>query len=79
MRINDNETLQAFENAIDNCKSDVYLITPAGQQFNLKKPLERYEGIGRLLKDKWEQMELFTSERQDEGVMFNFFRQYHAA
>ena len=79
MKIKDNNTLRAFENAIDHCSSAVYLVNPAGQQYNLKNPLERYEGIGRLLEDEREQMELFTSKRNDESVMLRFFRQYDAA
>ena len=79
MRISNNDTLYAFEQAIDKCEDNVYLLSPDGKQFNLKNPIERYEGIGRLLEDKWEQMELFASERKDEGVLFDFFRQYKAA
>ena len=79
MRINNNDTLHAFEQAINKCEDAVYLVSPDGKQFNLKNPMERYEGIGRLLEDKWEQMELFASERKDESVLFDFFRQYKAA
>ncbi|MBR2765647.1 MAG: hypothetical protein IKE03_06675 [Blautia sp.] len=79
MRISNNDTLYAFEQAIDKCEDNVYLLSPDGKQFNLKNPIERYEGIGRLLEDKWERMELFASERKDEGVLFDFFRQYKAA
>ena len=79
MKIKDTDTLQAFEKAIDKCEEAVFLLTPDGQQFNLKNPMEKYEGIGRLLEDEDEQMELFTNDGQDEAVLFDFFRQYQAA
>ena len=79
MKINNNETLHAFEKAIDNCSSEVYLVSPRGEQYNLKNPIEKYEGIAELLKDKWEQLELFTSKRADEKVMFDFYSKYCAA
>ena len=79
MKIKDKEMLHAFEKAVDHCSSDVYLINLSGKQYNLKNPLERYEGIGRLLEDEQGQMELFTSKRNDESIMLRFFRQYDAA
>ena len=79
MRIKDNKTLQAFEKAVDECREAVFLVTPGGQQFNLKNPMEKYEGIGRLLEDEDEQMELFTNDGKDEAILFGFFRQYQAA
>ena len=79
MKIKDNNTLQAFEKAIDKCEEAVFLVTPGGQSFNLKNPMEKYEGIGRLLEDEDEQMELFANDDQDEAILFDFFRQYQAA
>ena len=79
MRIKDNDTLQAFEKAINNCSSAVYLVYPSGQQFNLKNPMERYEGIGRLLEDRSGQMELFTNDLEDKSIMYTFFRNYNVA
>ena len=79
MKINNNETLHAFEKAIDNCNREVYLVSPNGENYNLKNPMEKYEGIAKLLKDREERLELFTSESADEKVLIDFLSKYCAA
>ena len=79
MRINNNETLHAFEKAIDSCSREVYLVSPNGENYNLKNPMEKYEGIAKLLKDREERLELFTSESADEKVLIDFLGKYCAA
>ena len=55
------------------------LATLPPPSFTLKDPMEKYEGIAKLLKVREERLELFTSEYADEKVLFDFFDKYCAA
>ncbi len=62
-----------FEKAVNSCRRSVWLVAPNGKQFNLKNTQERYSGIAMLLKDKFGEMELFTSCPEDEMIMMDFY------
>ena len=76
MKIRTDEDIRAFQKALDRCERPVWLVSPHGEQFNLKTARGQIEGISCLLKDKWEQSEIFTSSFRDEAVMFEFVKQY---
>lgn len=73
MRIQTRKQIEALQSALDQCRMPVWLISSAGEQFNLKKDDECYMGIARLLRDKNEDLELFTSIPHDEMIMMNFY------
>lgn len=74
MMIRSNDEIRMFEGTIDRCKKSVWLITPEGEQFDLKTPAGRYQGIARMLSVKeYEEPELFTSCFEDEMVIFEYF------
>jgi hypothetical protein len=62
-----------LEKAINSCRRPVWLVAPDGKQFNLKNTMERYAGIAMLLNDKYGEMEIFTSCREDEIIMMEFY------
>ena len=73
MTIRNNEEKKMFENAIDRCRRTVWLITPEGEQFDLKTPTGRNQGIAKMLNAKgYEEPELFTSCFEDEMAIFEF-------
>ncbi len=73
MTIRNNEEKKMFENAIDRCRRTVWLITPEGEQFDLKTPAGRNQGIAKMLNVKeYEEPELFTSCFEDEMAIFEF-------
>ena len=73
MTIRNNEEKKMFENAIDRCRKTVWLITPDGEQFDLKTPAGRNQGIAKMLNAKeYEEPELFTSCFEDEMAIFEF-------
>ena len=72
MRIRSEKDIAAFKNALDKCVRTVWLVAPNGEQINLKTASGQYEGISRLVKDKNEELELFTSCYEDEMEIFGF-------
>ena len=76
MTIRNKEEMQLFENAIDRCQKTVWLITPEGDQYDLKTPAGRDQGLRKMLNVKdYEEPELFTSCLADEMIMFEFLSQ----
>ena len=67
------EEAAAFRNALDKCVCAVWLITPGGDRINMKTPGGQHEGISRLLKDEYDELELFTCSYEDEVEMMRFF------
>ena len=49
MKICNKDELRLFEDTIEQCKSSVLVLTPEGDQFDLKNPMERYLGIASLI------------------------------
>ncbi len=76
MTINNTKEMQMFEKVIDRCKKTVWLVTPEGEQFDLKTLMGRSAGIKKMLNAKdYEEPELFTSCIEDEMTFFEFFSQ----
>ena len=75
MTIRNDEEMRMFEEALERCKKSVYLVTADGEQYDLKTPTGRYEGIAKMLNAKdYEEPELFTNCIQDEMVLFEYIR-----
>ena len=73
MRFRSDRDIIAFRDVLEECSGAVWLIVPGGKQINMKTLSGQYEGISRLLKDKYEQLELFTGSYEDEMKMLSFF------
>ena len=69
MKLNNITDVQKFTAAINACKSDVYLRSQEGDQFNLKSSLSQYIAIGRLLEESGDSLELFAQTREDEAIL----------
>ena len=69
MKLKNITDVQKFTAAINACKSDVYLRSQEGDQFNLKSSLSQYIAIGRLIEDAGENLELFAQTREDEALL----------
>ena len=73
MKIRNEEDLRKFEKIIDQCAKPVWIVTPSGEQFNLKNPLEREHGLSHMIcKKDYEEPEVYTSCTEDEMLMFGF-------
>ena len=68
-----------FWNSVDKCEGPVLLIKNDGSEtLNLKSTLSRYIAVGELLKEHGDEYELFCVNREDEGIMLNFFADLYA-
>ncbi|MCC8141148.1 MAG: hypothetical protein LIO56_01225 [Lachnospiraceae bacterium] len=75
MKIKNTQQLHALESAIDRCNHCVWLESAQGEFYDLKNEIDRYRGLGRLLSDSGEELELYTNAREDTAIMLDFFRQ----
>lgn len=70
------EQIDAFMDAVQKCKGDVYLKSNEGDVFNLKSRLSSYIAIGALLDDEGDELELFCAKTEDEGHFYKFFAEH---
>lgn len=70
------EQIDAFMDAVQKCKGDVYLKSTEGDIFNLKSRLSSYVAIGALLGDEGDELELFCDKTEDEGHFYRFFAEH---
>ena len=67
-----NRTGNEFLAIVDSCKGEVTLRSVDGDIFNLKSKLSQYIAIAALLGQHGDELELFCSDREDEGSSCNF-------
>ena len=74
MKINNEKELSLFERTINECRRNVWLVTPAGEKFNLKEPVGRYRGVAEILNCRGlNEPELFAECREDEMNLLGFY------
>ena len=71
MRIRTENELKEFNAALDRCEGPVWVIGPAGEQYNLKEAGEYSQGISRLLEGESNQFGIFTGCYRDDMVMMD--------
>jgi len=74
VKINNTAQLHDFINTVKSCKHSVWLESVNGEYYDLKDEFDFYRGVGALLKDKSEALELFASDRADEAALMSFIR-----
>ena len=57
---------------IHECEGNVLLKSQEGDVFNLKSAMSEYVALGRLLSEQGDSLELFASNREDEGLLLSF-------
>ena len=70
MKLTKIEQVNEFLSIVDSCKGDVTLRSLDGDIFNLKSKLSQY--IAALLGQHGDELELFCSDREDEGKFMQF-------
>jgi hypothetical protein len=76
MRLRNIAEIEAFREAINAAKNDVWLESPSGDKYNLKSELSQYLALGTLLSEKGEMLDLYCARREDEHLFLKFFEQY---
>ena len=72
MKLTKIEQVNEFLSLVDSCKGDVTLRSLDGDIFNLKSKLSQYIAIAALLGQHGDELELFGSDREDEGKFMQF-------
>lgn len=72
MKLTKIEQVNEFLSIVDICKGDVTLRSLDGDIFNLKSKLSQYIAIAALLGQHGDELELFCSDREDEGKFMQF-------
>ena len=73
MKIRNEAERAMFEKTIDRCNRTIWLVTPHGDSYDLKKPVERCIGIAKMVDaTDYDEPEIFTSCHEDEMMMFEF-------
>ena len=72
MKLTKIEQVNEFLSIVDSCKGDVTLRSLDGDICNLKSKLSQYIAIAALLGQHGDELELFCSDREDEGKLMQF-------
>lgn len=67
------EQLTHFLELVEQARDGIILRSPEGDTFNLKSFFSRYMGIGKLLEEKGDYLELFCQCPLDESLFYEFF------
>ena len=67
MKLQNIQEVEEFRKVVHQCKGRVYLESLEGDIFNLKSAMSEYVALGRLLSEQGDSLELFASNREDEG------------
>ena len=78
MKIRTANELKELNAALNNCTDTVWLMGPNDECYNMKNEEEYIEGIIRLAEDHDDQLGIFTSSREDEAIMYNYFKKMAA-
>ncbi len=73
MKIRTKQEVEEFQNAVNQCSGKVWLVAPNGKQYDLKSDVQQYLGIASLIGEGSEDMELFTSDFNDEMIMMDVY------
>jgi len=58
---------------VKKCKSDVWLASNMGDQYNLKSPLCAYIGVAALLTEKSRDLNIWCYQNDDRKIIDDFF------
>ena len=61
-----------FSEAISRCRMPVFLVSSDGTQYNMKSADQNKAGMDRWIKDRNNEMEIFTCDLEDEMIMMSF-------
>jgi selenophosphate synthetase-related protein len=75
MRVRNEKEVAALKDAVSRCTKSVWLESCQGERIDMKNELSQYLGIAKLLQDENEELELFASAREDQGILMDFISQ----
>ena len=78
MKIRTGNDIKEFNAALGKCTHPVWLMGPNDEFYNMKNEEEYIEGIIRLAEDHDDQLGIFASSREDEAIMYDYFKKMAA-
>lgn len=76
MKLTKTTEVNAFLEAVNACKGDVWLESPNGDRYNLKSLFSQFIALDAMLAENGDDLELFCSIPAEEGYFFKFFRKH---
>ena len=73
MKLTNISQVEDFIAAVNRAHSNVWLVSPQGDRYNMKSALSQYIALGALLGQHGDELELFCDDKQDEGLFIEFF------
>lgn len=73
MKLTNIKQVEDFIAAVNRAHSNVWLVSPQGDRYNMKSALSQYIALGALLGQHGDELELFCDSKQDEGLFIEFF------
>lgn len=67
---------QEFLNTVDECIGEVWLESPNGDRYVMQSLFSRCLGIGKLLSEHGDEMELFCQKHEDECRFYKYFYEH---
>jgi len=61
-----------FNEAINKCRMPVFLVSSDGTEYNMKSADQNKAGMARWIKDRNNDMEIYTCDLEDEMIMMRF-------
>lgn len=75
MKIKNIKEVEDFIKAVDSCSGNVFLKSIYGDSYNLKSKLSQYVGIGTMIGNHADDLELFCDDKADEAKLLKFFHE----
>lgn len=72
MKLTNIKQVEDFIAAVNRAHSNVWLVSPQGDRYNMKSALSQYIALGALLGQHGDELELFCDSKQDEGLFIEF-------
>ena len=73
MKLKNIHQVEDFLATVDKARDDVWLVSPKGDEYNLKSAFTKYIAMGELLSEHGDELELFCSNKADEGLFIKFY------
>lgn len=76
MKLRSDADIKAFLDVVKQCEGRVFLVSPEGDQYNLKSTLTTiYLAMGKLLEEQGDKLELFAEDKADENLLLGFLNE----
>ena len=64
--------VRILNEAINKCRMPVFLVSSDGTEYNMKSADQNKAGMARWIKDRNNEMEIYTCDLEDEMIMMRY-------